>query len=159
MKVSGCLFRRMLALVTLSGTSCSAPDSAGPTAANTGKYYSVATKAAEFYHYGPQQANGPDQKLPPDTLVLLIRRSFGYSKVQLMNGEEGYVASQDLHSASPAMVAAATNPPPNTSSERNRTSRSRYNLTDPRFFPPPEPLPEDLPEPTPIPGAEPSASP
>ena len=159
MKVSGCLFGGMLAFLALSSTSCSAPDPAGPTAANTGKYYSVATKAAEFYHYGPQQANGPDQKLPLNTLVLLIRLSFGYSKVQLMNGEEGYVASQNLHKALPAVVAAATNPPPNASSERNRSSRSRYNLSDPRYFPPPEPLPEDLPEPTPIPGAEPSASP
>lgn len=149
----------MLALLALSSTSCSTPDSAGPTAANTGKYYSVAAKGAEFYHYGPQQANGPDQKLPLDTLVLLIRASFGYSKVQLMNGEQGYVASQDIHTASPEMVAAATKPAPNTSLERNRTSKSRYNLTDPRYFPPPEPLPEDLPEPTPIPGAEPSASP
>jgi hypothetical protein len=159
MKVSGCLFTGMLALLALSGTSCSTPDSAEPTLAGTGKYYSVAAKEAKFYRYGPQQANGPDQKLPLDTLVLLIRVSFGYSKVQLMNGEQGYVASEDIHTASPAMVTAATNPPANTTSERNRTSRSRYNLTDPRYFPPPEPLPEDLPEPTPIPGAEPSASP
>ena len=158
MKVPRCFFRGTLVLLVLSGTSCSSPDSARPTASNAGKYYSVAVTRAEFYHYGPQQANGPDQKLPQDTLVRLIRPSFGYSKVQLMNGEQGYVASQDIHTASPDMVAAAINPPA-TSSETNRARRFRNNSPDPRFLPPPEPLPEDLPEPTPIPGAEPSASP
>lgn len=158
MKVTGCFFRGMFALLALAGTGCSTPDPAGSVVAKSGKYYSVGAKEAEFYHYGPQQGNGPDRKLPLDTIVMLIRPSFGYSKVQLMDGEQGYVASEDIHIASPALVAAATNPP-GTTSERSRTSGSRYNLTDPRLFPPPEPLPEDLPEPTPIPGAEPSASP
>jgi hypothetical protein len=156
MKVSGCL-SGMLALLALGGTSCSTPDSTAPIASNSGKYYAVSVKEAEFYRYGPQQGSGPDQKLPQDTLVMLIRPSFGYSKVQLMNGQQGYVASQDIRVAPPEVVSSATTPP--ASDQTNRMPRFRYDITDPRFLPPPEPLPENGPEPTPIPGAEPSPSP
>jgi hypothetical protein len=158
MKVLSCFLRVLLAALALSGTSCSTPDTATPTAANSGKYYTVSVKEAEFYIYGPQQGSGPDQKLQQDTLVLLIRPAFGYSKVQLMNGQQGYVASQDIRAASAEMVQAATNPPVspestgNTGSsggERTRSPRFRYDIVDPRFLPPPEPLPVDIPEPAP----------
>ena len=81
MKVSSCVLGGMLPLLALCGTSCSTSDSAASTASNSGKYYAVSVKEAEFYLYGPQQANGPDWKLPQDTLMTLIRPSFGYSKV------------------------------------------------------------------------------
>jgi hypothetical protein len=158
MKVLSCFFGVLLAVLALSGTSCSTPDSGAPTAGNSGKYYTVSVKEAEFYVYGPQQGSGPDQKLPQDTLVLLIRPSFGYSKVQLMSGQQGYVASQDIRAASPEMVQAATNPPVETGStgsprgtgsEPSRSPRFRYDIVDPRFLPPPEPLPVDIPEPAP----------
>jgi hypothetical protein len=90
-------------------------------------------------------------------LVTLIRPTFGYRKVQLSNGLQGYVASQDIHAAPPEVVQAATNPNPIVSgtSEPNRNRRSRdNNMVDPRFLPPPPALPEDEPEPTPIPGSE-----
>ena len=89
---------------------------------------------------------------------MLIRPSFGYSKVQLMNGQQGYVASQDIRAASAEMVQAATNPPEPTGDtertgrgggEHSRSPRFRYDIVDPRFLPPPEPLPVDIPEPTP----------
>ena len=156
MKVSSCVLGGMLTLLALCGAGCSTPDSAAPTASNSGKYYAVSVKEAEFYRYGPQQGNGPDQKLPQDTLVMLIRPSFGYSKVQLMNGQQGYVASQDIHAAPPEVVSAATAPAaPPTSTETGRTPKFRF---DPRLIPP-ETLPADVPEPTPIPGTEPSPSP
>jgi hypothetical protein len=162
MKVSSCLWGALLALLALCGPSCSTPQSATSGAGSSnGQYYVVSAKEAEFYRYGPQQANGPDEKLAEGTLLTLIRPAFGYSKVQLSNGVQGYVASQDIHAAPPEVVQAATNP--NTavtgSSESNRQPRFRYNIVDPRFLPPPPPLPEDQPEPTPIPGAEPSATP
>src|SRR5437763_16084631 len=111
MKVSSCVLGGILTLLGLCGTSCSTSDSTAPTASNSGKYYAVSVKQAAFYFYGPQQANGPDQKLPQDTLVMLIRPPFGYSKVNLMNGQPGYVATQDVRAEPPELVSAETTPP------------------------------------------------
>ena len=162
MKISSRLSGNLLILLALCGTSCSTTDSRTPAAApNSGQYYVVTAREAEFYRYGPQQANGPDEKLAEGTLVTLIRPAFGYSKVQLSNGLQGYVASQDIHAAPADVVQAATNPnPPITgTSDSNRNPRFRYNIVDPRFLPPPPALPEDQPEPTPIPGSEASPTP
>ncbi|MGI9115565.1 MAG: hypothetical protein ACR2FX_11150 [Chthoniobacterales bacterium] len=138
--------------------ACSTTDSNTAAArANNGKYFAVSATEAPFYHYGPLQGNGPDQKLPQDTLVTLIRPSFGYSKVKLLNGEQGYVASEDIHVASAALIAAATAPPPSTAT--SRIPKFRLDSNDPRLIAPPEPLPLDLPEPTPIPGTESSPGP
>ena len=156
MKVSSCALGGILTLLAVCATSCSTSDLGAPTASNSGKYYAVSVKQAEFYFYGPQQANGPDQKLPQDTLVMLIRPSFGYSKVNLMNGQQGYVASQDIRAAPPEVVSAATAPA--ISSGSNETSRGPKFRFDPRVIPP-EPLPNDAPEPTPIPETEASPSP
>ena len=127
------------------------------TSAEGGKLYAVGVEKAPFYRYGPQQGNGPDQELPRDTLVRLVRNSFGYSKVVIAeSGQEGYVASEDLTVASASLIAAATATPApqvaSTSSEENFDVRS----TDPSFVPPPEGLPApDLPpaapEPSPTP--------
>jgi hypothetical protein len=125
---------------------------ANPTtsvAVNGAKYYAVSASKAAFYRYGPQQGNGPDQRLPHDTLVTLIQPTFGYCKVQLMSGEQGYVAREDIHPASAELVAASTTRPSGTAT--NRASKFRLNPNDPRLMMPPEPLPLDLPEPTPIP--------
>lgn len=157
MKLSSCLSGSLLVLLAFCGTSCSTPELAAPAAAsNSGQYYVVSAREAKFFHYGPQQATGPDEKLAQGTLVTLIRPEFGYRKVQLSNGLQGYVASQDIHVAPPEVVQAATNPNPTVSgtSEPNRNRRSRDNMVDPRFLPPPPALPEDEPEPTPIPGSE-----
>jgi hypothetical protein len=86
--------------------------------------------------------------------MMLIRPSFGYSKVQLMNGQQGYVASQDIRAAPPQLVSAKTTPMVPTSHE---TGRTKFHF-DPRSIPP-EPLPNDAPEPTPIPETEASPSP
>jgi len=64
MKVSSCVLGGILTLLGLCGTSCSTSDPTAPTASNSGKYYAVSVKQAEFYLYGPQQGNGPDRKLP-----------------------------------------------------------------------------------------------
>src|SRR5881394_773512 len=156
MKVSSCVLGGVLTLLAVCTTSCSTSDLGAPTASNNGKYYAVSVKQAAFYLYGPQQANGPDQKLPQDTLMMLIRPSFGYSKVKLMNGQQGYVATQDIRAAPPELVSAATAPTiPSNSNETGRTPKFRF---DPRSIPA-EPLPNDAPEPTPIPETEASPSP
>jgi hypothetical protein len=161
MKLSSSLSGSLLVLLALCGTSCSISDSATQGSSNSGQYYVVSAKKAAFFLYGPQQANGPDERLPYGTLVGLLGTSFGYSKVQLMNGVQGYVARQDIHTAPPEVVQAATNPKPIASgtSETHRNRRLRHDTVDPRFLPPPPPLPEDQPEPTPIPGSETSPTP
>ncbi|MEP7071777.1 MAG: hypothetical protein ABI839_05285 [Verrucomicrobiota bacterium] len=128
-------------------------------AAKSGRLYAVNTRSAPFYRYGPQQSNGPDERLPHDTLVALIQPSFGYCKVHLLTGDEGYVASENLHPAPPALVAAATAPPPSAMIAQARTHRFHLNSSDPRLIAPPEPLPLDLPEPTPIPSTQNSPGP
>lgn len=140
----------LLAVALIS--ACSTSSNKPAAGVNSGKYYAVSTKETPFYHYGPQQGNGPDQKLGQDTLISLVRPSFGYSKVRLLSGEQGYVASEDIRAASPALIAAATAPPPVNAI--STVPKFRLDANDPRLIAPPEPLPMDLPEPTPLPGTE-----
>lgn len=144
---------RLLAVALLIG-ACAHRDPARPSAANGGKYYAVSAEEAPFYRFGPQQGNGPDQKLPHNTLVTLVRPSFGYCKVKLMSGEQGFVASEDIAMASPALIASATGSPP--ADALSTVPKFRLDSSDPRLIPPPEPLPENFPEPTPIPETQPS---
>ncbi len=117
-----------------------------PSAANSGKFYAVVADTTAFYHYGPQQANGPDKKLPRDALMTLIHPSFGYAKVRLAAGsEEGFVASDDIRPAPATLVAAVTATP---------TPIPHIDYPEPKL-PTSEPAPNF--EPTPIPG--PSISP
>jgi hypothetical protein len=75
------------------------------------QYYAVTAQSTDFFRYGPQQGNGPDQKLPRDTLMTLIHPSFGYAKVKLATGEQGYVASEDIRVAPAALIASVTATP------------------------------------------------
>ncbi len=98
--------------IFVAGCGSSAKRSA---AKNSGNYYVVLSASAPFYGYGPQQATGPDKKLPRDTLLTVGRISFGYAKVKLDSGEEGYVAREDIRPAPPEVIAAVTatpTPPP-----------------------------------------------
>ena len=130
-----------------------------------GAPYVVATEKTAFYRYGPQQGNGADMELPKETLVNLIRSSFGYSKVQLTStGERGFVATEDITRASPTLLASLTkvrepmsndtSPTPDDTSPASSVENFDIRSTDPGLVPPPEDLPPpDLPpteaEPTP----------
>jgi hypothetical protein len=160
MELSGAI--RALILLTAVVTTplwsgCASNDAAGVAQANNGKVFAVTADKTSFYRYGPQQGNGPDQELPRDTLVTLIRPSFGYSKVQLVQGNaEGYVASEDIKPA-PATLLAALNPPAETTTSGAGTENFDVRSTDANYIPPPEELPDpDLPpvteEPSPTPG-------
>lgn len=81
---------------------------AAPSSEN---YYCVATKSTGFYGYDPHQEVGPDKILPHDTVVVLLRPSFGYSVVRLLNGQQGYVSSKDLRVAPPALIPKAAPTP------------------------------------------------
>ncbi len=115
------------------GTSASVP--------KAGKYYAVTAEKAPFFKYGPQQGSGADLQLPKDTLLTLIQSSFGYCKVSLTSGEQGYVAREDINVAPPTLVAAITNP----ASSAPREERFNINSSDPRLTAPPEPLPDASP--------------
>lgn len=119
------------------------------TSAEGGKFYAVGVEKAPFYRYGPQQGNGPDQELPRDTLVRLVRNSFGYSKVVIAEtGQQGYVASENLTVASASLIAAATATPAPEVASTSPSTPENFDVqsVDPSFVPPPEGLPApDLP--------------
>lgn len=93
-------------------------------------------------------------------MVKLIRPSFGYSKVQVVEtGEQGYVSSEEIRPASSSLLAAVSTPKPDPlatptteSIESTQPAVEQFNLdsTDPRLVPPPEDLPpSELPAPAP----------
>ena len=119
-----------------------------------GQLFAVSADSAAFFHRGPQTGREPDKTLPRETLVKLIRPSFGFSKVQLVgSGEQGYVASDEIKPASSTLIAASTTPkPPDSLTPSSTPAVEQFNLnsTDPRLVPPPEELPDpDLPAPSP----------
>lgn len=119
------------------------------TPSGEGKFFAVTADSAAFFHHGPRQGREPDKTLTKDTLVRLIRPSFGYSKVQLVaSGEQGYVASEEIKPASSQLIAstATTRTDSATSTSHSAVEQFNLNSNDPRLVPPPEELPDpDLP--------------
>ena len=142
----------ILPLLPLLGAGCASQST--PATASSGKVFAVAAEQTSFYRYGPQQGNGPDESLPKDTLMTLIRPSFGYCKVQLLTGnKEGYVASEDIKPAPPTLLAALNAPLPVTSisagSERENFDMQSSEPPPPETLPDPD-LPPAAPEPSPF---------
>ena len=54
-----------------------------------------------FFLHGPAQASGADRTLPAGCVVNVLKKDFGYSFVQLADGEKGYVANESLEVAPP----------------------------------------------------------
>jgi hypothetical protein len=118
-----------------------------PASAAAGqKFFAVQVDSSAFYYYGPRQGSSPDKMLPKDTILTMIRHSFGYSKVRLSTGEKGYVASDDLHRASPALIAAVNAPP-----ARSVTAAHLAPNPEDSSFTMPEPAPDFEPTPIPLP--------
>lgn len=63
--------------------------------------YEVTVETTPFYRLGPQQDAGPDMQLQKGTRMNLVKRGFGFSKVELDNGWPGWVATEDIGPASP----------------------------------------------------------
>ena len=145
-----------VSLLAILIPGCQSANKPNVSAARGGKYFAVTADSAPFFHHGPQAGRAPDLKLPKDTLVRLIRPSFGYSKIQLVaSGERGYVLSDEIKPASPPLIAAALVGPANSA---DAPSVGPFHETfemdsrDPRLVPPPEQLPDpDLPAPAPEP--------
>ena len=137
-------------LLALLPSGCKSTHETHASAAPGGKLFAVTSDSAPFFRHGPQQGRDPDSKLARDTVVRLIRPSFGYSKVELVSsGEKGYVSSEEIRPAPASLIAAALAGPAdsaiaNTVGPQGETFNIDSN--DPRLVPPPEQLPApDLP--------------
>jgi len=138
--------RALLALSFLAitlGSGC-AQSTSTAAAKPPAKLFAVTADTTPFYKYGPSQGSGPDKTIPKNTPVKLIRTSFGYCKVELMTGEQGYVARDDIGKASAEVIAALAPSRTVTTSSRSRAEpEPRLNTF--------EPLPEFEPTPIPVP--------
>ena len=125
------------------------------TPPENGKLYATTGDSVAFFHRGPQPGREPDKKLSKDTLVRLVRPSFGYSKVKLVaSGELGYVASEEIIPASSLLIASTATARTESAASATPSSPAaeQFNIdsSDPRLVPPPEDLPDpDLPRPDP----------
>lgn len=135
----------------------------------------VSTEYAQFFRLGPQQAGGADLSLRSGKLVMLQRKEFGYSRVQLEDGQVGYMANEDLQPAPPEpprkrglRSAAADGRSRNNASGRAPRGAQDYDeeilnniaLPDPNLDIMPEDVPlEPLPELIPAPVDEPARVP
>jgi hypothetical protein len=126
-----------------------------------------------FFRLGPQQAGGADLSLRTNEPVMLLRKEFGYSRVQLENGMVGYMANEDIQTAPepPPELKRKYAGGPKKKGSRSSASYQDYEenipIPDPNLgiLPddvPLEPLPDLLPEgvdvtaPTPAPTPEPT---
>jgi hypothetical protein len=149
-----------LALLSTLGAGCKSADKPPKsTTTSPTRLYAIAVDSSAFFRHGPQPGLEPDLKLPKDTVVKLIRPSFGYSKVEVVSsGLRGYVASEEIKPASSTLLASATPAPVDAVTTRTTQATApaveQFNLNsnDPRLVPPPEDLPDpDLPAPAPSP--------
>lgn len=113
----------------------------------------VVSDYASFYRLGPQQAGGADRSLRKDERVMRLGKEFGYSRVQLEDGQVGYMANEDLVEAPPEPRTKRLNRKRNsTSSSRSRASENFDDSSIPLPDPSLDILPEDVPlEPLPPP--------
>ena len=146
------------ALVTALLTGCSSANKPAQVTTTTtkrdSKFFVVSVESAGFFRRGPQAGRQPDKTLSKETVVKLIRPSFGYSKIQVVEtGEQGYVSSEEIRPASSAPLASVSAPktdPMATPSAPPAVEQFNLNSSDPRLVPPPEDLPPtELPTPPP----------
>ena len=151
--------------ITIAATllaGCKSSDKPAQSNTKATRLFAVSVDAAAFFRRGPQPGRVPDLQLPKDTVVKLIRPSFGFSKVEVVSsGEKGYIASEQLRPADSTLLAAVTTAPASSMTptitetpETSSPSGEQFNLNsdDPRLVPPPEQLPGiDLPAPAPEP--------
>lgn len=149
------------ALLAICLAGCSSVNKPAVTATRTARtnarLYAISVDSAAFFRRGPQSGREPDKTLSKETVVKLIRPSFGYSKVEVVEtGEQGYVSSEEIRPASSALLASVSAPKPDPlatpSTESTQSTVEQFNLnsSDPRLIPPPEALPPtELPAPAP----------
>jgi hypothetical protein len=133
----------------------------------------VVTDYASFYRLGPQQAGGANRSLRTGDRVMLLRKEFGYSRVQLEDDQVGYMANEDIQSAPvDPRRRRITRAEQQQQSQRSRGAPRVYeddlykdlDLPDPNLdlLPddlPLEPLPDLVPEPVDLPTPAPTPPP
>jgi hypothetical protein len=146
------------ALLAIFLTGCSSTKKPAVTTTSTakrdGKLFVVSVEAAPFFRHGPRAGVDPDSTLSRETVVKLIRPSFGFSKVEVVaTKEQGYISSEEIRPASSALLASVSAPKPDplaTPSTQPAAEQFNLNSDDPRLIPPPEDLPPtELPLPAP----------
>lgn len=135
------------ALLCILWVGCKSGENPAKSTTKASRLYAVSVDSAGLFRHGPQAGRDPDLRLPKDTVVRLIRPSFGYSKVQVITtGVFGYVSSEEIRPAPAGLLAVANTPPISAPVEE----QFNLNTDDPRLIPPPEALPDpDLPAPAP----------
>lgn len=88
------------AVICLAAAGCETTPPPAPSA-NFVDDTVIVTDFAQFFRLGPQQAGGADLSLRTGERVMLQRKEFGYSRVQLEDGQIGYIANEDLQPAPP----------------------------------------------------------
>jgi hypothetical protein len=111
---------------------------------NRRAFFAVTAEKTPFYRYGPLQARGPDRELPRDTLLTVIRRSFGFSTVRLADGQQGFVASDDIARAPQRLIVQMDTEEPDRSSELPPPPPVKLPVADPSPEFEPTPLPQPL---------------
>ena len=104
-----------------------------PRPANWPDLWVVTDDDAPFYEFGPSQSTGPDRRLPRGLIVKRTQANRGWSRIQILDGPQGYLGSDQLRPASPADFSDPLPPPIPAQSSLPGTP-----------FPPPQDLP-DLP--------------
>lgn len=116
----------------------------------------VVINYAQFFRLGPQQAGGADRSLRINDRVMLLRKEFGYSRVQLEDNQVGYMANEDIRPAPPEpKVEKPRRKKGGNSGGDGGGSQQYYEdipITDPNL----NILPEDIPM-EPLPELEPDA--
>ena len=138
-----------LSLVALFFGGCSnankTTQATKPSAKREAKLFVVSVESAAFFQRGPQSGRDPDKTLTRETVVKLIRPSFGFSKVEIAaTGEQGYISSEEIRPASSNLIASVSAPKPDplaTPSTPAPVEQFNLNSDDPRLVPPPEALP------------------
>jgi len=128
----------------------------------------VVTEYASFFRLGPQQAGGADRSLRTGERVMLLRKEFGYSRVQLEDDQVGYMANEDIQPAPPEPRRKPGQRKPGQGGGGRTYEDDNYSdipvVADPSLdiMPedvPIEPLPDLLPEPVDSPAPAPSPTP
>jgi hypothetical protein len=101
----------------------------------------VADPKTALYEFGPSQPGGPDNFLPPGTVVTEVSRKRGWSLIEA-NGRSGYVDSQSLRQAERADFSDP--PPPPAPKPMMATSRTGTSVPWRPAAPPPD-LPDEAP--------------
>jgi hypothetical protein len=120
----------------------------GPQPAS--KAFIVTAPRTPFFKYGPAQQHGADFSILKDTPVTLVKRDFGYSEIKTMDGQIGYVSTEDIAPAPEADASSSTAGSGSGGPKAPRRSSARPEPESRPVFTQPEeiPLPEKTAEPT-----------